>query len=260
MLEKSFGFIGGGRVTRIILGGLVKKGLVPKDVFVSDPNEEVLNNLLKDFPFVKAEVNQNKKAAQADVVFLSLHPPVIASTIEEIKAELKSDAILFSLAPKITIAKFSELLNGFSKIVRVIPNSPSIIDEGFNPVAFSKEINDSEKEMILSFLKIFGDCPEVDEKKLEAYAVITAMGPTYFAFQINQLKNLAGEFGLTKEESGLGITKMLNGCLNILFNSELTPQQAMDLIPVKPIGDDEETIKNIFNTKLNAIYQKIRVN
>jgi pyrroline-5-carboxylate reductase len=56
------------------------------------------------------------------VVFLSLHPPAIAPVLSDVKGVLRSDALLVSLAPKWTIAKLSEALGGFAKIVRMIPN------------------------------------------------------------------------------------------------------------------------------------------
>jgi pyrroline-5-carboxylate reductase len=45
MIEKTLGFIGGGRVTRIILEGFKRKNLLFKEVVVSDINPDSLNTL-----------------------------------------------------------------------------------------------------------------------------------------------------------------------------------------------------------------------
>ena len=66
-----------------------------------------------------------------------MHPPAIAGALAEIKDCLKPGAILISLAPKLSIARLTEGLAGFNRIVRLIPNAASIIGEGYNPVAFS---------------------------------------------------------------------------------------------------------------------------
>ncbi|GEM_PF-1566491 len=50
MLIKSLGFIGGSRMTRIILGGLKSAVKMPEDVCVSDVNNEVLQRLKNEFP------------------------------------------------------------------------------------------------------------------------------------------------------------------------------------------------------------------
>ena len=58
-------------------------------------------------------------------------------TLEIIKGDLKSDAIVISLAPKINLTKLSMKLDHVKKIVRLIPNATSYINEGYNPVCFS---------------------------------------------------------------------------------------------------------------------------
>jgi hypothetical protein len=32
----------------------------------------------------------------------------------------------------------------------------------------------------------------------------------------------------------------------------------MDLVPVKPLGEDEATIRNAYRAKLTALYQKLK--
>jgi len=60
--------------------------------------------------------------------------------LKNIGKSINSNSILVSLVPKITINKISEVLSGFKKIVRMIPNASSIINEEYNPVVFSDSI------------------------------------------------------------------------------------------------------------------------
>ena len=189
MNNKSFGFIGGGRVDRILLNALMNRNSMPANVIISDTNNDVLQSLKNQFPAITA-IQSNLEPAACDYVFISLHPPVMASTLEEIKNRIKKDAIVISLAPKLTIEKISSLLGGFTRIVRMIPNAPSYINEGFNPVVFSSTISPEEKSELFDLFSHFGKCPEVNEADLEAFAIVTAMGPTYLWFQLNQLYEL----------------------------------------------------------------------
>jgi pyrroline-5-carboxylate reductase len=173
MKEKSLGFIGGGRVARIILGGLKKAGRMPAKIVASDTNPDVLKKLQTGFPAVQAVLNNNREPAAQELVFLGLHPPAISGSLADLKDCLKPGAILISLAPKLSIAKLRDGLGGFDRIVRLIPNAASIIGEGFNPVVFSEALSQLEKEEIKALLGSLGKCPEVAENKLEAYAVVT---------------------------------------------------------------------------------------
>ena len=191
MAGPTVGFIGAGRVARIILGGLKKAGRMPAKIVASDINADVLRVLQSAFPEIQTALNNNRETAAQDLVFLGLHPPALPGSLAEIKDSLKPGAIVISLAPKLSIAKLTEGLAGFNRIVRLIPNAASIIGRGYNPIVFSETLNLQEKEEIRRLLNLLGKCPEVREDKLEAYAVVTAMGPTYMWFQWNELCSLA---------------------------------------------------------------------
>jgi pyrroline-5-carboxylate reductase len=258
MSYKSMGFIGGGRITRIFLEAFKRKKMLPATVVVSDASAEVLQKLKARFPKVAISQGDNAKPAAQEIVFLALHPPAIGAGLGEIKASLKPEAVLVSLAPKFSVKALSEGLGGFNRIVRMIPNAPSVVNEGYNPVAFGPGITTQEKEDLSRLFKKLGDCPQVDEEKLEAYAIITAMGPTYLWFQLYELLELGKSFGLTDKQAWKGIKKMLKGAIDTIDESGLSPDEVMDLIPVKPLGEDEAAIRNAYRTKLTGLYQKLK--
>lgn len=257
MNKKSLGFIGGGRVTRIILEGFQRKGTEFKEVLVSDANPDVLVSLKSKFQNIKTS-SDNRQPASCDVLFIALHPPAVLPALDEIKSALKHEPVLISLAPKITISKISEKLDGFLKIVRMIPNACSIVNHGYNPVHFSPSLDEPEKKELLRILAILGDCPEVDEDKLEAYAVVAAMGPTYLWFQLYELEKIGITFGLTSQEVRRAVSCMAEGSAKTMNESHLNPVEVMDLTPVKPLKDDEEDIRSRLRMRLEPLYEKIK--
>jgi pyrroline-5-carboxylate reductase len=258
-MKETMGFVGGGRVARIIMGGLKKAGRMPATIIASDTKPDILKKLQSGFPGVQTVLNNNREAAAQDLVFLGLHPPALLDSLAEIKSCLKPDAILISLAPKLSIAKLSEGLGGFSRIVRLIPNAASIIGQGYNPVVFSGALNRQEREELQGFLSALGKCPEVEERKLEAYAIVTAMGPTYLWFQWQELCNLAESFGMNAAEAETGVAEMVAGAAKTLFGSGMAAEDVMDLIPVKPLGEEEMTIRAMYKSKLAPLYEKLKI-
>jgi pyrroline-5-carboxylate reductase len=258
MIEKTLGFIGGGRITRIMLEGFKRKDLAFKKVVVSDINPEALKLLKETFLDITVAPDNNPLPASGDIVFMALHPPAVLPALDEIQSYLKQEAVLISLAPKIAISKISERLEGFNKIVRMIPNACSIVNRGYNPVAFSTSLDESERKHLMKILAILGDCPEVDEDKLEAYAIVAAMGPTYLWFQLYELEKIGTSFGLTPQEVRSAVTRMAEGAAMTMSESELVPDEVMDLIPVRPLAEEEETIKSLYRSKLEGFYNKLK--
>jgi pyrroline-5-carboxylate reductase len=258
MDTQSIGFIGGGRVAKIILQGWKRAQMLPAHIIVIDTNPETLESLKKDFPVIETTVDNSAIPAACDVVFLGLHPPVFGKIIQEIKAVVKSSTLVVSLAPKISIAKLTEGLGGLKNIARVIPNAPSIVNEGYNPVAFSPEISADAKQTILKLFRPLGEIPEVEEELLEAYALFTAMGPTYFWFQLYELQELIKSFGISQKAIRDVLPKMLRGVVKTMFESGLTPAEVMNLVPVKPLSQEETVIKGFYQDRLTALYNKLK--
>ncbi len=256
MKTVSIGFIGGGRITRIFLQGLSGKNALPEDVKVFEPNAETLKTLKAIFPKIVSVPSTTGTASQ-DVVFVAVHPPVVMETLLAIKESVTEQTVVVSLAPKITLEKMASILPT-KKLVRMIPNATSVINEGFNPVTFATGFNEKDKKQVLKLVKKLGKTFETEESKLESYAIVSAMLPTYFWFQWQEMEKIALETGLTLEEAQKAISATLKKAAKLYYKSGLTTEEVMDLIPVKPIGENETEIKNILNSKLLGLFGKIK--
>jgi pyrroline-5-carboxylate reductase len=256
MTGKTIGFIGGGRVTRILLESWQRAIQMPGRITVCDPNADVLSKLKSRFPGI--DTGPAGAAAAQDIVFLAVHPPAVADAAAQIKPALRPESLVVSLAPKFTMAKLSALLSGFNRIARVIPNAPSIIGAGYNPIAFAPLLNGNDRLALIALIAPAGECPEVPEEKLEAYAVLTAMGPTYLWFQLQALREVAAGCGLSDAQITPALKRMVCGATRTLLESGLTPAEVMDLVPVKPLAEMEAQVTELYQTRLPAIFQKIK--
>lgn len=258
MDTSSVAFIGGGRITRIILKGWKKKNHFPSRIIVSDADPDILRGLQWKFPEVEIYPGENVASILQDIIFLAVHPPAMAAVLAEIKDVLRPTSVVISLAPKWTIKNIASGLGGHNRIVRMIPNAACIVNEGFNPISFSRAFTEEEKAEMTQFMLPLGDCPEVEERKLEAYAILTAMGPTYFWPQLNELQNLGETFGLTARETETGLVRMMEGTVKTLYASGMAYPDVMNLIPVKPLGEEENTIREMYRAKLQGLYEKLK--
>ena len=257
MTEASVGIVGGGRITRILLGGWARSGVSLDGVVVSDTSLESLNRVKADFPAI-AVTQDNREPARQRVVLFALHPPAIAAALPEIKESLSPDAILVSLAPVWTMSRICGALGGFDRVARVVPNAPSIVAQGFNPLCFSGQLAPEDRARVLALFAPLGACPEVTENTLEAYAIVAAMGPTYLWYQLYQLIDLGVGFGLSREAAAEAVAAMVGGATATMTSAGLTPDGVMDLIPVKPLAALEPSVKEAYVTTLAALHKKLK--
>ena len=255
---QSVGCIGGGRITRIMLAAFVRAGKLPKTVVVSDTSAGVLTQLQATYPGIRCITNGNAEAAAQDLVFLALHPPVAGEVIPPLMPQIRRDTIVVSLMPKISAAKISQMLGGHPLVVRLIPNAPAMIGKGFNPVVYATSMPVDKKKALASLFTSFGSCPEVNEEHLEAYAVISAMGPTYLWFQLYELQQIAESFGLSPAGASDAVHQMALGSIATMAESGLSSGEVMDLVPVKPLGADEPAIREMYRKRLTELYGKLK--
>ncbi|MGB9835479.1 MAG: pyrroline-5-carboxylate reductase family protein [Candidatus Saccharicenans sp.] len=257
MIYKSVGFIGGGRITRIILNGWKRKKTLPPEVRVTEIKPEAADKLKTLFPEVQL-VNKVEDLAGSEIIFLAVHPPVLPEVLSELKKILKSEMVICSFVPKFSLNRLSEALGGFDRLIRMNPLATSYVNAGYNPVSFGPGLSPDDKNLFLSQMAVLGLVPEVKDELIEAYASLSAMGPSYLWFLFYELVRLGEEFGLTREQAMTAISSMLIGAARTMAESGLSPEEVMDLIPARPFGQDEEKIKELYRQKITAIYQKLK--
>lgn len=256
MKTSTLGFVGGGRITRIFLQAFHNKSLAFDSILVYEPNQDTAAALKEQFPEITIADSQ-LEPAQQDLVFLAVHPPVMMETLNNIKEAVKTDSTVVSLAPKFTIEKIASVLHS-QHIARMIPNATSFINKGYNPVCFQTGFSDEDKKSLIQLFDKLGKTMEVEEAKLEGYAMVSAMLPTYFWFQWKKMEELALQMGFDEAEAKKIIRKTLGRSLKLYFNSGLSSDEVIDLIPVKPIGEHEAEIEKILEVKLLGLYEKIK--
>jgi pyrroline-5-carboxylate reductase len=258
MNSLSLGFVGGGRVTRFLLEGFRRGGAQFSQAIVSDPAPKVMELLKRSLPGLPIREGGPAEVSQASILFIAVHPPAYEAVLASVRPHVRKDSVVVSLAPKVTISAITQALGGFGRIVRMIPNAPSIICQGYNPICFSTGLPELERKTLRELFNLLGHSPEVPESHLEAYAIVAAMGPTYLWFQLEELKRLGIEFGLPEPEAAGAVSAMAEGALHTLFKSGLRADEVMDLIPVRPLASCEEAIRNMYRQALEPLYARLK--
>ncbi|MDR3438418.1 NAD(P)-binding domain-containing protein [Telmatospirillum sp.] len=252
----SIGFIGAGRIAKIMLEGWTRAGALPGQIVLHDQSDDAVRSLVTAYPSVHG--GTLAEAAGCDLVFGALHPPAMLEALPAIVPALKADTLFCSLAPKIKLATLRDKLGGFDRLARMNPNAPSIVNKGFNPVAFADGLPAKARQDLLAVMAPLGQTPEVEEQLIESYAVISAMGPTYFWFQFDAVRHLAETFGLMPEDARTTVAAMLHGAVDTLLASGLPEDKVMDLVPVRPMAEDEPAIRKMIDDRLAAMFAKLK--
>ncbi len=256
MYYKRAGFVGGGRVVRIILNGWKNKKALPEEIRVLEIKPEAAGQLKSVIPEIKI-AGEMADLAGSEIIFLAVHPPAMSEVLGELKKILGAETVVCSFVPKFGLGKLKEMLGGFDRLVRMNPLATSFVNAGYNPVCFGPGLSADDKNRFLGQMAVLGQTPEVGDELIEVYASISAMGPSYLWFLFYELVRLGEEFGLSREQALTAVSNMLIGAARTMNESGLPPEEVMDLIPARPFAEDEEKIKEIYRQKIIGIFKKL---
>lgn len=242
------GLIGAGRVARIFLGGWQRAGLRPEAVVATDTNAAALGTLQQLHPYITPA--DAARAAQQPVLILAVPATATAAVAGEIRPHLGASTIVVSPIPMLTLADLQKMLGDHTRVARVIPNAPSIVGAGMNPLAFAAGLSEADRQRVVELLAPLGACPVVPEDKLNGYMVLAARGPAYFWFQLYELLGYGLSLGLTRAESLAALQAALDGAAATMRDSGLSPAEVRDLIPTHPLGPAEAAVLGAYRASV----------
>lgn len=171
-------FIGGGNMAQALIGGLISRGLPPTRITVSDPVEQI-RQLLQE---KEVHVTQDNVAAiqNADVVVLAVKPQVLATVLRPLKG-LLSDKLVISIIAGAEIQTISNLIDS-NRIVRVMPNTPALVQTGAHGIYANDVVGTSDRELTSQILAATGLTIWVNsEAQIDAVTAVSGSGPAYFS-------------------------------------------------------------------------------
>lgn len=227
-----------------------------RKIIVSDVNTDAVEKLRVEFPFIQTD--SASVAASQDIIFLSMQANVIMDTLALLKDDFDRDSIIVSLAPDITFNKISLRLPELNKFAIALPSVTSYINEGYIPVSFAPGFPESDKDDVLDLFGHLGKAIVVAENRLENFAMLSAMLPAYFLNQWKELISMGHEIGLTENECLDIINESVAAALHMTYRSGIPPEQIMNLIPVKPLEEEEEDAGKFYRSTLRSLYRQIK--
>jgi pyrroline-5-carboxylate reductase len=187
-------FIGAGNMAEAIVAGIVRQNVVESsEVCVTDINEERLDHLTELYGVGRTTDNA-EAVAQADVVVLSVKPQIFPDVWPEIESALKPDALVVSIMagiPSARIAKGKPI-----RVVRVMPNTPSLVGEGAAGIAAGELATDGDVEVAQKLLGAVGVAVVVEEQEIDAVTALSGSGPAYVFYLLESMLAAADQMGL----------------------------------------------------------------
>ncbi|TFW34424.1 pyrroline-5-carboxylate reductase [Massilia horti] len=192
-------FIGGGNMASALIAGLAGKLLDAADIHVVDPNGEALAHLQSRYGVSTAQAIDDKVAA-SDVVVLAVKPQQMRE-VAAVLAPILADQLVLSIAAGIRGADLSRWLGGYRAIVRSMPNTPALVQQGITGMVALPGTSEQQKAAADSIMRAVGKTVWLDDEALiDPVTAVSGSGPAYVFYFLEAMQQAAQEMGLSAEQ------------------------------------------------------------
>ncbi|TLQ03967.1 pyrroline-5-carboxylate reductase [Pediococcus stilesii] len=223
------GFIGVGNMAGAIIKGLLKNGTDGQDVLVHSAHQSNYETFAKKFG-VRAVQSNLEIARDSDMIVLAVKPYVIGTVIDEVKAVIKDDQLVVSIASGVSVGDIEQLIGRHVPILRTMPNVNVEIGEGMTAVNGNGPLDENPFKKGVTLFETIGKTMEVEEKDFPIFSAIAGSAPAYAYLFIDALSRAGVKYGLSKAESTAIAAQMVKGSAEMVLKSSEVPYALIDKV------------------------------
>ncbi len=237
---KGVGIIGCGQMGEAFLKGILKSGIGKSKIFIyekSSSREKYLRQRYKlDFCNSVDHLCKN-----CEVIFLCIKPQQLKDFSSNEGRSISPKNVVVSILAGVSISLLKDSLNT-ERIIRVMPNNPSLIGEGLNAIVRSDLVEDEVYFKVMGILKCLGKVIEIDEKYFDALTSLSGSSPAYIYILIEAMSDAGVYLGLSREQSLFVSSQTVLGAAKMVAEYGLHPAELKDKV-ASPAGTTIEGIK-----------------
>lgn len=243
--KRTLAFIGAGNMSRSIIAGLIQAGYPVGRIIAANPSRPKLDELADQFG-IRITQNNVEAAREADVIVLAVKPQLMAAMLEALVAELGSLAgkLLISIAAGIKVERLQEMAGGHARIIRTMPNTPSLLGLGMTGLYAPTGIDQADRDFAEQMMQAVGKTLWVaQESGINGVIAAAGSAPAYFFLFMQGIAEEAEAMGFSPEQARLLVQQTALGAAAMVEqNPELSLQALREQVTSKG-GTTAEAVK-----------------
>ena len=243
--------LGAGVMGETLLSGLVRAGRRVDDLLVGEKRPERARELEERYG---VRVVSNIEAAKlADTVAVVVKPQDMGDLLTEISSFLRPGQLLVSLAAGITTSFIEAHVPEGVAVVRVMPNTPALVDEGMAAISPGSHCDETHLAEAESLLASTGRVIRVPEKQQDAVTAISGSGPAYIFFVVESMIEAGVHLGLPRATATELVIQTLVGSAKMLRETGTHPTVLREQV-TSPGGTTAAALRELEIHKVRAAF------
>ena len=241
-MSKNIGFIGCGNMGTAMLQGIIDSGKCsPQEIMISCRTQATLDAKKEQFG-VQITTDNRKVAEFADILFVAVKPQFYEEVLTEVKDALKKDVILISIAPGKTLQWFADLLGSETKVIRTMPNTPSMVKEGTMGMCIGNQVTEEEVNEVRELCEGFTQTEVIPEHLMDVVTAVSGSSPAYVFMFIEAMADAAVAGGMPRQQAYKFAAQAVLGSAKMVLETGKHPGELKDMV-CSPAGTTIQAVR-----------------
>lgn len=243
--------LGAGVMGETLLSGLIRAGRRVDDLLVGEKRSARAAELHERYG---VDVVTNLEAAQkADTLALVVKPQDMDDLLAEIASVVRPGQLVVSLAAGIPTAFIESRLPAGVAVVRVMPNTPALVDEGMAAISRGSHCDEEHLAEAESLMASTGRVVRVPEKQQDAVTAISGSGPAYIFFVVESMIEAGVHLGLPRGTATELVIQTVVGSAKLLQETGEHPTVLRERV-TSPGGTTAAALRQLEDHKVRAAF------
>jgi pyrroline-5-carboxylate reductase len=227
-MNQTVGFIGCGKMAQAMIEGLIKSKLVePGAIMASAVTDETLRSVKERYDILVSKDNI-EVAKHADLLILAIKPTIHDAVLHEIAEVVDEQKVVITIAAGISLEYIESFFQTKRKVVRAMPNTPSLVGEGMTAICHNQQVNLEDLEKVLLLFNSFGKTEVMVESLMDAIPAISGSSPAYVYMFIEALADGGVKQGIARKQAYKLAAQAVLGAAKMVLETERHPGELKD--------------------------------
>ena len=224
LANKTIAFLGAGSMAESMISGVITaEKMPPERVFVTNRSNADRLEEIHDEYGVCAMPQNELPFEEIDLFILAMKPKGAEEALRSIKDKLYPGQVILSVLAGITTEFMEEHLNPGQQVVRVMPNTSSMIQESATAVVAGKNTSLANVELVKELLECMGEVYTIDEDQMDVFTGLAGSGPAYFYYLMENMERVGVQKGMDEETVRKIVAQTIFGAAKMVLEKEETP-------------------------------------
>lgn len=222
--NKKVAFLGAGSMAESMISGVVKSGKIrPENIFVTNQSNAARLERLESKYAINGLPQDGMPYQDIDIFILAMKPKGASEALAALKDKITSNQVVVSVLAGISTGFMEENLNTAQQVVRVMPNTSSMIQESATAISPGQNTSQANLEDIKELLSCMGKVFLIEEDQMDIFTGLAGSGPAYFYYLMEHMEQVGMENGMDEKMVREIIAQTIFGAAKMIMEKDENP-------------------------------------